>query len=144
MGVLIAIAPTILRAIKKGAISATQDARGTWQIESTELHRAYPHLFRRSDTRIDAVAGRTSTRIDAVAGRTGTRIDATAARTGTCIDATAHLSVTSELLLQVLQEIRDELRQLNATLTLQSTVSQPSASVLGTQEPVIEREPPCT
>src|SRR3954453_18480308 len=33
---------TILKAIKRGAISATRDTNGGWLIEPAELHRVYP------------------------------------------------------------------------------------------------------
>jgi hypothetical protein len=33
---------SILRAIRRGSISAVRDARGNWAIEPAELHRAFP------------------------------------------------------------------------------------------------------
>lgn len=33
---------TVLKAIKRGAISATRDTNGGWLIEPAELHRVYP------------------------------------------------------------------------------------------------------
>jgi len=33
---------TILRAIKRGAISGTRDSAGAWSVEPVELHRVFP------------------------------------------------------------------------------------------------------
>jgi hypothetical protein len=39
---------TILRAIKGGKVSASQDAHGAWVVEPAELHRVYPPVEQRT------------------------------------------------------------------------------------------------
>lgn len=68
--------PAILKAIKRGSISATKNDAGEWQIDAAELFRVYPQVNARGET-ADRPLSNTETLVElAVAQERLARIEA--------------------------------------------------------------------
>jgi excisionase family DNA binding protein len=101
--------PTILRAIRRGQISATRDDAGAFRIDAAELHRVFPLPDTDADRDPDDNATRRDDlrqRLAVAEARLTETQDAVRTRDDTIIDLRRRLDTATEQLGEALQQVR--------------------------------------